>query len=82
MSISVYILQSENNGQYYIGQTKDLEQRVNYHNNGFEKHTSKFIPWKIIWFDIKESRSEAIKLEKKLKNLSRKRIESFIMKYK
>jgi putative endonuclease len=82
MSYTVYILQSEANGQYYIGQSSGLEKRLKYHNDGYEKHTSKYIPWKLIWHDVKESRSEAIVLEKKLKNLSRKRIEIFINKYK
>jgi putative endonuclease len=44
MLYTVYILQSEANGQYYIGQSSDLEKRLKFHNDGYEKHTSKYIP--------------------------------------
>jgi len=45
------------------------------------EYTSKGIPWELILFVRKESRSEAMKLERKLKNLNRARLEAFIIKY-
>ncbi len=35
----VYILQSERNGRYYIGFTKDIESRIDLHNKGRVKST-------------------------------------------
>jgi predicted GIY-YIG superfamily endonuclease len=32
MPFSVYILQSQSSGRYYVGQTKNLDDRVAYHN--------------------------------------------------
>ena len=50
----VYLLRSrKNNTQIYIGKTKDLKIRLERHNSGSTKHTSKFRPWGIetaIWF--------------------------------
>ncbi len=77
----VYILQSVNTHKYYIGQTNNLEQRINRHNDKLVNSTKAFAPWKIIWSTEKSTRSEAMGLEKKLKNLSRVRIEEFILKY-
>ena len=81
MKYYVYILYSRENDRFYIGQTNNLPDRLERHNSGSEKATKPFIPWVIEWFTEKESRSEAMRLEKKLKNLSKKRIREFILKY-
>ena len=81
MQFFVYILYSEKFGKFYIGQTNNLTDRLNRHNNGYEKSTSSYIPWKMVWFTEKTSRGEATILEKKLKNLSKQRISQFIQKY-
>ena len=33
----VYILQSQSTGRYYVGQTKDLQKRVAYHNANYSR---------------------------------------------
>ena len=78
---NVYILYSEKLSKYYIGQTNALNDRIHRHNSGFEKFTSKGMPWKLIWSTTKETRSEAMVLERKLKNLSQNRLQDFIKKY-
>ena len=51
----VYILQSIGESeQYYMGLCEDVETRLQAHNNGQSPHTSKFKPWRVIfycWFD-------------------------------
>ena len=75
----VYILKSLKTGRYYKGQTNNLLDRISRHNKGFEKFTSKELPWKLVWSISKESRSEAMKLEKKLKNMkSTQRLELWL----
>jgi hypothetical protein len=37
MHFYLYILRSEGSGRFYIGQTKDLAQRVAYHNASYSK---------------------------------------------
>jgi len=64
MSFYVYILQSEKDQSFYIGQTNDMMERLKRHNRGLEKYTSKKLPWKIFWKAEASSRGEAMKLEK------------------
>jgi putative endonuclease len=81
MSYWVYIIYSESSDSYYKGQTEDLQDRITRHNNGWEKATKSGIPWKLVWKAEKPDRSSAITIEKKLKNLSRKRLIEFMSKY-
>jgi putative endonuclease len=78
----VYILYSPSSEYFYKGQTNDIRDRLRRHNSGSEKFTSKGKPWILIWVTEKPNRSQAIKLERKLKNLSRSKTIEFIFKYK
>jgi len=51
----VYILQSENNGKYYIGSTNDLEKRVKKHKEGGVRFTSGILPVKLVYRKIQRS---------------------------
>jgi len=82
MNYSVYILFSPSTDSYYKGQTSNLDDRLSRHNSGREKATKSGAPWKLVWSATKQTRGEAIKLERKLKNLSRERTIQFISKYK
>ena len=81
MVFHVYILYSESFDKYYVGQTANLQDRVLRHNSGTEKATKAYRPWLLRWHTENPSRSEAMELERKLKNLSKERIISFIQKY-
>jgi len=70
MTFFVYILQSQVNDSFYKGSTNDLVRRFAEHNDGKEMSTSRFLPWTLVWYTSKPNRSEAMILEKKLKNLS------------
>jgi len=77
----VYILFSRSTNSFYKGQTKNLLERLQRHNNGMEKFTCKGTPWILVWSTPKYSRKDSMELEIKLKNLSRKRLIQFISKY-
>ncbi len=77
----VYIIYSESFDKYYIGQTNDFNQRLNRHNLGQVISTKFYVPWALKCSINKESRAQAIVLEKKLKNLNRTRLLAFIDKY-
>jgi len=67
----VYILQSENDpDRFYIGFTKNIEQRLMQHNSGSDAHTSKFKPWKIKTLIAFTNRESAMDFEKYLKTAS------------
>jgi len=81
MSFQVYILYSEKHDKYYVGQTCDIKNRLARHNKGYEKYRCKYIPWQLKLCVEQPNRSSSLILEKKLKNLSKGRLEKFISKY-
>jgi putative endonuclease len=81
MQFFAYILQSQINDSFYKGSTNDLTRRLAEHNAGEELSTSRYAPWNLVWYAIKPNRSEAMKLELKLKNLSVERTIEFIRKH-
>jgi len=68
MNYYVYILQSQKDGTYYVGQTKNLDERLQRHNEKREKSTKFKSPYKIIRTEIFESRIEALRREKQIKS--------------
>jgi putative endonuclease len=81
MAYFIYILYSESFDRFYIGQSQNVNERLGRHNKGYEAATSPFIPWELRCCIQKESRSEAMILERKLKNLNREKLLAFILKY-
>jgi putative endonuclease len=67
----VYILFSEKRSRYYVGQTTDINKRLKRHNKG--RVTKYGIPWKVVLQIEVDSRSEAIRLETKIKKRGAKR---------
>ena len=68
MKFFVYILESEVDGSYYIGQTSNLFERVNRHNKGLNRYSKSKKPWKLMYKEECDTRSSAVKLEKRLKS--------------
>ena len=54
-----YILQSEIDNSYYIGHSSDIMKRLEYHNQGISKFTSKKIPWKLVYLEVFQTKKEA-----------------------
>ena len=75
----VYILEAIESKRYYIGQTENLEGRIIQHNKGKNLSTKTYIPWQLKWWKELETRSDAMKLEHKLKGIKKRaRIEKFV----
>ncbi len=66
---SVYIIYSDSHNIYYIGQTNDLDDRMYRHNSNRSKFTKNKGPWNLVSSSKVNSRSEAVILERKLKNM-------------
>lgn len=64
----VYILKSVKNSRHYIGYTLNLERRVIEHNKGSTKSTKPFAPWRLIYYESFDDKSEAYKREWYLKH--------------
>ena len=65
---SVYILQSQKNGRYYIGSTKDVTQRLTQHNVGMTKATKGLRPWQLVYTQAYETLAQARKREAQIKS--------------
>lgn len=75
----VYILRSLHQpGQRYIGITADLNRRLSYHNSGRCPHTSKFMPWEIVYTEQFADEGDAFKRERQIKGWSRAKKEALI----
>jgi len=64
----VYILKS-NLGKSYIGQTKNLGERIHRHNANRSTYTKNKGTWEVETFYEVATRSEAMELETKLKKM-------------
>jgi len=73
MTFSVYILQSETTGRFYVGQTKSLQERVNYHNANYSRSLKNRGPWKLFYHEEYASRTEAVKREIQFKRQKNRR---------
>ena len=73
MGYVVYILYSEKRIRYYVGQTNDIDKRFIRHNKGFVPSTKSGLPWKLVLTLNVKDRSEAMKLEKRIKKRGIKR---------
>jgi len=66
---TVYVLYSASHNKIYIGYTANIENRLLAHNhpnnNGW---TKSFQPWKMIYSEEFETKSESLKREKQLKS--------------
>ena len=66
----VYVLKSRKDGQYYIGQTNNIEVRLRQHMNGKVISTKNRRPFYIVGYKVYKSRSEAMWIEHLLKTHS------------
>jgi len=64
---------SETRLKFYVGQTQDYEKRLKRHNKGQVASTKSGIPWDLLKLIEVKSRSEAMKLEHKIKKRGIKR---------
>jgi len=66
MKYIVYIICNQH-GKKYIGHSSNFNLRLQYHNNNKSFYTKNKGPWKLIYKEIFQTRSEAMKREKFLK---------------
>ena len=77
----VYILKSLKDGSYYIGSTRDIEARLQRHNQGRSNYTKNRGPWKLVYSEQHPDRSSAMKREREIKNWKSKQcIEELLKK--
>ena len=72
MPFFTYIIQSQIDSSFYIGHSEDPEKRLTKHNNALTGFTSRKKPWKLVYTEEFQTKSEAIKREKFLKRQKNK----------
>jgi len=68
----VYVLQSLKDYSFYIGQCDDLDRRMSKHSEGMSKYTASKRPLRLIYFEVYQTRIEAIKRETAIKKMKSK----------
>lgn len=67
MEYYVYVLRSLKFGRKYVGFTENLGKRLRQHNSGKTKSTKPYLPWKVLFYEVYETKVEALTREKFLK---------------
>jgi putative endonuclease len=67
MAYFVYIIESELDGTYYVGVSKDPPARLEKHNGHHRGFTTRKQPWKLVYTETYETKTEALKRENFLK---------------
>jgi len=67
MFFYVYVLESKQYKQLYIGSTRNLIKRVKEHNLGRVRSTKTYVPWKLIYYEANIHKQDAKRREYYLK---------------
>ena len=81
MAYFVYILYSSKLDKFYVGQTENVTNRVDFHNDLVRNNiwTKRGIPWELkVSFNC-GSRADAMQLEKKIKNMKSRKLVEFLV---
>ena len=73
MKFIIYALKSVERNYIYVGMTNNLKRRINEHNQGYNKTTKPYKPFKLIFTEEADNRETARKREKYWKSGSGKR---------
>ncbi len=68
MAHYVYILKSLRDLKYYVGETPDIQARLEYHNAGKQRSTRHRTPFILILTEEFANRTLALKREKQIKS--------------
>jgi putative endonuclease len=82
-----YVIQSQESKNLYVGYTNDLEKRLKEHNQGLNKSTKSYRPWKLIYYEACLDREDAERREVYLKTnqgqrLMKRRLKKYFYKLK
>ncbi|MDP2632055.1 MAG: GIY-YIG nuclease family protein [Candidatus Uhrbacteria bacterium] len=64
---TVYVIKSDAFNRIYIGTTEDVNTRLAQHNAGKTRSTKPYCPWRQIYSETFEDKSEALRRERQIK---------------
>ncbi|MFN0158763.1 MAG: GIY-YIG nuclease family protein [Bacteroidota bacterium] len=80
MRFTTYILINEKRTRTYVGQTRNLEERLRLHNASRVKSTCDHGPWMLLYREEHPTRAEAMSREKWFKSRTgRKQIQDLLL---
>ena len=79
MKFYVYIIYSPSKDRYYIGQTDNLNRRLEDHRNSRSGFTKGIKDWELKWSYELSDRSEAVALESKIKKKKSRRYLEYLI---
>ena len=79
MAHSVYILQSEENGRYYVGRSQTPEKRVEHHNTTATGFTARYRPWRLVFQQEFDTKAEAIEAEQLIKGWKSRKMTRYVV---
>jgi predicted GIY-YIG superfamily endonuclease len=82
MSHAVYILQSEENGRYYVGRSQNPEARVEHHNTTSTGFTARYRPWRLVFQQEFDTKDEAIEAEQLIKGWKSRKMTRYVVEGK
>ena len=68
-----YVLKSINSDFFYKGHCENLENRLTEHNSGKTRSIKAYVPFVVVYFEIFNTREEAIKRERYFKTAAGRR---------
>ena len=74
----VYILESFVDGDFYKGFTTNYKQRLEQHNDGKSEFTKTKMPWKLVFVQQFENKTDALVQERKLKKCNKQYLQWLI----
>ena len=72
---NVYVLQSNKDASLYIGMTTDIPKRLGEHNSGKTRSTKAKAPYKLVYSEMYQTKTEALKRERQIKKSGKVRSE-------
>ena len=67
-----YILFSEKTKKYYIGSCENIDIRLSRHNTGATPSTKSGRPWKVVYSEAFQTKTESLAREKYIKSMKSK----------
>jgi putative endonuclease len=82
MRYYLYILKSKTKEKFYVGVSSNPQRRLIYHNSIEKGFTARYRPWEIVYAKEFHSKSEALKVERKIKRWKSRRMIELVIEGK
>ncbi|HRZ95702.1 MAG TPA: GIY-YIG nuclease family protein [Candidatus Moranbacteria bacterium] len=69
-----YVLRSIKNNELYIGSADDLIKRLKEHNQGLNKPTKRYLPWKLVYYEACLNKQDSVRREYYFKTTQGRRL--------